>query len=86
MNAPTSYAMPSYGTVAATGGADYLKWYALTNGYDMYKAAKLEYAAQSDIVLQVKDDVANSGLVYDAAATAASSGTVGGTAKDLNVL
>lgn len=39
MAMPPTYGMPSYGTVAATGGPQYVKWYALTNGYTMYKAA-----------------------------------------------
>jgi len=86
MAAPATYAMPHYGAAAIpdAGGANYVKKYAVTNGYVKYKAAKDEYDAQSNIVLQTKDDVVASGLVWTAASNAASASLAAGSAKVLN--
>lgn len=85
MAAPGTYAMPSYGgLVPATGGTSYVKKYALTNGYVNYLAAKAEYDAQSDMVLQLKDDVAAAVAAVTAATNLASASVAGGSAKALN--
>jgi hypothetical protein len=82
---PGTYAMPSYGSsVPATGGANYVKKYALTNGYVNYVAAKAEYDAQSNMVLQLKADVTAAEAVWTAASNAASASVALGTAKVLN--
>lgn len=85
MAAPETYAMPFYGAgaVPTAGGANYVKWYALTNGYTKYKAAKEEYDAQSNIVLQAKDDVVAATAVWTAASNAASASVANGSAKVL---